>query len=127
MEKPGGRGVGESVPVIPRGRMDRHTGRFIEHQKIFVFIEDIEIHRDRRDFIPRICFRNKNTQAVSGSQQSASSGRAAVEENGAGEVFHGTENMAGEALLFQEINNTEIFLLFCYSIYYNSFHKIPQI
>ena len=51
-----GRGVGESVPVIPRGRMDRHTGRFIEHQKIFVFIEDIEIHRDRRDFYPTDLF-----------------------------------------------------------------------
>ena len=35
-----GKRIGERIVIVVHGRMDRHPGRFVDNENIFVFIDD---------------------------------------------------------------------------------------
>ena len=46
------------------GWMDRHSGRFVDHEDMFVFKDDREIRRNRNDLLRSLFLRNIDVQAV---------------------------------------------------------------
>ena len=45
-------------------RVDRHSGRFVDHEDMFVFIDDREIRRNRNDLFRSFFLCNMDIQAV---------------------------------------------------------------
>ena len=44
-------GIGQGVIVVFHGGMDRHSGRFVDHQDVFIFINNVQGKLYRWDFL----------------------------------------------------------------------------
>lgn len=61
-----GQGVGQRVGIIVQGRMDRHPGWFIDHDQIFILVDDGKRGADRRNIPGAFRFLDPDEEAVSG-------------------------------------------------------------
>ena len=77
---PGGR-IGQSIVMVSLGGMDRHAGRFINYQKIFVFINHRKRKRKGGDFFGTFLFFQTNLQGFTGREPLGCDGMAAVHLN----------------------------------------------
>ena len=53
-----GKRIGERIVIVVHGRMDRHPGRFVDNENIFVFIDDSKRQLGGRDLFGRLRFLN---------------------------------------------------------------------
>ena len=109
--------------IVAHGGMNGHIGGFVDYEKIFVFVDDIQRERDGWNFGGGNHLANMYGQKISGAQAGDHEGGNAVDQNAFWHFFQVREIGGRISPVFQKLRNAKPAFRRAYRISENSFHK----